>query len=194
VGGTCGGSLSGSTYTTAAITSDCTVTASFSELPPTTYTGNAVRGAQVAQSVQLQHKRSLKIRQPRFTVTADSGYEVDTVGGTCGGSLSGSTYTTAAITSDCTVTAFILGVAANYLYGNSVLRAQVAQSLRLQHKRSLKIRQPRLRSRLTAGMRWIRWVARAVDPCQGRRTRQQLLHRIAPSLHHFRSCRQLPIR
>ena len=37
-----------------------------------------------------------------FTVTPDSGYSA-TVTGTCGGSLVGSTYTTAAITADCTV-------------------------------------------------------------------------------------------
>ena len=104
VGGTCGGSLSGSTYTTAAITSDCTVTASFSELPPTTYTVTPSAGSggsispDTAQTVVENSTTS-------FTVTANSGYEVDTVGGTCGGSLSGSTYTTAAITSDCTVTA-----------------------------------------------------------------------------------------
>ena len=35
VGGTCGGSLAGSTYTTAAITNACTVTASFTLLTPT---------------------------------------------------------------------------------------------------------------------------------------------------------------
>ncbi|WP_020674812.1 hypothetical protein [Geopsychrobacter electrodiphilus] len=39
-----------------------------------------------------------------FTVTPDTGYNIDTVSG-CGGSLSGSTYTTGAITADCTVTA-----------------------------------------------------------------------------------------
>ena len=38
-------------------------------------------------------------------VTADSGYQVDSVGGTCGGALSGSTYTTDPISSDCTVAA-----------------------------------------------------------------------------------------
>lgn len=40
-----------------------------------------------------------------FTVTPDSGYEVSSVGGTCGGSLSGNTYTTNAITAACTVEA-----------------------------------------------------------------------------------------
>ena len=40
-----------------------------------------------------------------FTVTPDSGYEIAAVGGTCGGSLSGNTYTTNAITAACTVVA-----------------------------------------------------------------------------------------
>lgn len=39
-----------------------------------------------------------------FTITPGSGYTA-AVGGTCGGSLTGSTYTTAAITADCTVVA-----------------------------------------------------------------------------------------
>jgi len=40
-----------------------------------------------------------------FTVTPDSGHEIASVGGTCGGSLSGNTYTTNAITAACTVNA-----------------------------------------------------------------------------------------
>lgn len=39
-----------------------------------------------------------------FKVTPDTGYTIDTVFG-CGGSLSGNTYTTGAVTADCTVTA-----------------------------------------------------------------------------------------
>ena len=43
-----------------------------------------------------------------FTVTADAGYAVDSVSG-CNGSLSGNTYTTGAISADCTVSAsFVL--------------------------------------------------------------------------------------
>ncbi len=41
-----------------------------------------------------------------FTVSASSGYQIDDVGGTCPeGSLVGSTYTTGAVTADCTVVA-----------------------------------------------------------------------------------------
>jgi M6 family metalloprotease-like protein len=46
----------------------------------------------------------------QFTVTPDTGY-VAAVGGTCGGSLSGTTYTTNAITDNCTVSALFTAVA-----------------------------------------------------------------------------------
>jgi hypothetical protein len=39
-----------------------------------------------------------------FTITANEGYELEVVGGTCGGSLSGNIYTTSAVVRDCTVT------------------------------------------------------------------------------------------
>ena len=42
--------------------------------------------------------------QPPFTVTADSGYSI-AMGGTCGGTLLGNTYTTAAASHNCTVEA-----------------------------------------------------------------------------------------
>ena len=40
-----------------------------------------------------------------FTVTPNTGYQISGVGGTCGGSLSGNTYTTNAVTAACTVAA-----------------------------------------------------------------------------------------
>jgi hypothetical protein len=40
-----------------------------------------------------------------FTVTPSEGYELDSVDGTCGGSLLGATYTTSAVVDNCTVTA-----------------------------------------------------------------------------------------
>src|SRR5690606_9807828 len=42
-----------------------------------------------------------------FTLTPDTGFEIDAVGGTCGGTLDTGTsvYTTAAVTADCTVVA-----------------------------------------------------------------------------------------
>ena len=40
-----------------------------------------------------------------FTLTPNTGYAVSSVGGTCGGTLSGNTYTTAAVNANCTVVA-----------------------------------------------------------------------------------------
>ena len=40
-----------------------------------------------------------------FSMTPSQGYELDSVGGTCGGSLVGATYTTSAVVDNCTVTA-----------------------------------------------------------------------------------------
>ena len=42
---------------------------------------------------------------PSFTLTPNTGYHIGSVGGTCGGSLNGSTYTTNTVTADCTVIA-----------------------------------------------------------------------------------------
>ena len=40
-----------------------------------------------------------------FTLTPATGYQIASVGGSCGGTLSGNTYTTSAVTADCTVDA-----------------------------------------------------------------------------------------
>ena len=102
VGGTCGGTLLGSTYTTAAVTQDCTVTASFAELPATTYTVTPSAGA--GGSISPSSPQTVEEgANTSFTVTPNSGYQIDAVGGTCGGTLLGSTYTTAAVTQDCSV-------------------------------------------------------------------------------------------
>jgi hypothetical protein len=96
----CGGTLVGSTYTTGAITADCTVTASF-VINKYTVTPSAGSGGSISpntpQSVDYGKDTS-------FTVTPDAGYLIETVEG-CGGSLDGNIYTTGAITADCAVTA-----------------------------------------------------------------------------------------
>jgi hypothetical protein len=62
---------------------------------------------------------------PGFTVSANSGHTAS-VGGSCGGSLSGNTYTTGQVTADCTVTAsfalnsYTLATTASPLAGGSV--------------------------------------------------------------------------
>jgi hypothetical protein len=101
MGGTCGGSLAGNTYTTNPIITDCTVSASFTQLPIYTVTPSAVGNGTISptepQSVQSGNTT-------QFTVGAAVGHTVS-MGGTCGGSLAGNTYTTAAITGNCTVVA-----------------------------------------------------------------------------------------
>ncbi|MBI3778136.1 MAG: hypothetical protein HY274_04365, partial [Gammaproteobacteria bacterium] len=91
----CGGSLSGTTYTTGAITSACTVTASFSLNSYTVSTSASGGGSISPTSASVNHGSTTS-----FTVTANSGYSTAVSG--CGGSLSGTTYTTGAITSACT--------------------------------------------------------------------------------------------
>jgi hypothetical protein len=102
VGGTCpAGSWSGSTYTTGAISSSCSVSFSASL---NTYTvtpsgdGHETISPSSPQTVNEGDTQD-------FTVTPNSGYTVSsTVGGSCpAGSWSGSTYTTGAISSSCSV-------------------------------------------------------------------------------------------
>ena len=101
VGGTCGGILSGTTYTTNAITADCTVAASFSPLITHEVTPSAGATGIISPSTVQPIAQGATAS---FTVTPANGYSA-TVGGTCGGILSGTTYTTNAITADCTVAA-----------------------------------------------------------------------------------------
>lgn len=105
VAGTCGGSLSGNTYTTNVVTGDCTVSATFKvaqySVTPSAGTGGTI----TPNTVQtVAHGATTS-----FSLAPDTGYEIASVGGTCGGSLSGSTYTTNAVTANCTVSAtFVL--------------------------------------------------------------------------------------
>lgn len=103
VGGTCGGTLAGTTYTTNAIGADCTVEATFAATPPTTYTVTPSAGANVAISpsgVQTVNSGTVVT----FTVTPAANYTA-AVAGTCGGTLTGTTYVTNAVTGNCTVVA-----------------------------------------------------------------------------------------
>jgi hypothetical protein len=104
VGGTCGGTLSGNTFTTKAITANCTVVATFAVTH--TVTASAGTGGTINPSGAISVAAGAT---KAFTVTPNTGYKVSSVGGTCGGTLSGSTYTTKAITANCTVmAAFVL--------------------------------------------------------------------------------------
>ncbi|WP_395683856.1 beta strand repeat-containing protein, partial [Dokdonella sp.] len=105
IGGTCpAGSMAGNTYTTGAITADCTVVANFAaDIVTHTVTSSVgtPSGTITPPSVVVNDGATAA-----FTVTANPGFHFDTIGGTCpAGSMAGSTYTTGAITADCTVVA-----------------------------------------------------------------------------------------
>ncbi|MCB1920103.1 MAG: DUF4214 domain-containing protein [Candidatus Competibacteraceae bacterium] len=95
----CNGSLSGNTYTTGAITADCTVNATFS---PQTFTVTATAGAN--GGISPSSRTVAYNNSTSFTVTPNTGYAIDTVTG-CNGILSGNIYNTGAITADCAVNA-----------------------------------------------------------------------------------------
>jgi hypothetical protein len=102
VSGTCGGTLNGSTFTTDAVTSDCTVVANFAidtlTVSPSVGSGQGTIAPDTSQTVNYGDTIS-------FTLTPGTGYHIDSVSGTCSGTLNGNTFTTNAITSDCTVVA-----------------------------------------------------------------------------------------
>jgi uncharacterized protein (TIGR02145 family) len=101
VGGTCGGSLEGNTYTTDAVTANCTVEASFTILTYTVTPSAGENGTISPDTAQVVRKGD----RTSFTVTPATNYTIESVGGTCGGSLDGNAYTTDAVTADCTVEA-----------------------------------------------------------------------------------------
>ena len=95
----CGGTLSGSTYTTSPISADCTVAVTFR---PVTYPVTASGGTGGTVSPATADVESGATAT--FTVTPDTGYSIEGVTG-CGGALAGDTYTTAPITAACSVEA-----------------------------------------------------------------------------------------
>lgn len=106
----CGGTLKGDTYTTAAVSANCTVTASF-KAPEVTEEEPAERFYTVSTSAG--DHGSILPGTPQtvaeggvlaLTITPSAGYQIEQVTG-CGGTLEGNTLTTAAVTADCTVTA-----------------------------------------------------------------------------------------
>ena len=87
----CGGSLAGNTYTTGAVTTNCTVSASFSPLPPSTYPihiAASAGGSVVCSPNPVPHGSNATC-----TATASSGYRFTGWGGSCSGSASPCTLT-----------------------------------------------------------------------------------------------------
>jgi hypothetical protein len=115
----CAGSLTGNVFTTAPATGNCTVTATFTSSGPYTITAsvNGTGGGAISPSGSL----SVAAGSTRaFTLTPSTNYQVASVGGTCGGTLSGNTFTTRAITANCTVVASFTYSPNNYIITASV--------------------------------------------------------------------------
>jgi hypothetical protein len=99
--GTCGGTLSGNTFTTNLITATCTVFANFS-LAKYTVTPGVLGNGTIAPSNPLLFDYG---STGQFAVTPDAGWQLNGVVGTCGGSLNGNVFTTLPLTGSCTVLA-----------------------------------------------------------------------------------------
>ncbi|WP_348730186.1 leucine-rich repeat domain-containing protein [Rheinheimera texasensis] len=95
----CGGSLSGSQYTTGAVNAACTVTASFKK-QNFLLTAKAGTGGTITPAEQ----RLFYGDKAEWTVKAQTGYQIDQVVG-CNGSLNGETFSVATVTSACEVSA-----------------------------------------------------------------------------------------
>lgn len=96
----CGGTLVQNTFTTAPVTQNCAVTASFA---PILHTVTALAGA--GGAISPAGAVAAAQGQPQsFTVAPDAGFRIAAVTG-CGGALAGGTYTTAPVSVACTVQA-----------------------------------------------------------------------------------------
>ncbi|KZX00335.1 hypothetical protein JL49_12020, partial [Pseudoalteromonas luteoviolacea] len=93
------GTLNGSTYTTGSVTSNCQINAQFEPIKYS-ITASASLGGSIAPANQLVNHGDVV----SLTVSAKSGYSIDSVKG-CSGSLNGSVFTTGVITGDCGIEA-----------------------------------------------------------------------------------------
>ncbi|MDH5388340.1 MAG: proprotein convertase P-domain-containing protein [Gammaproteobacteria bacterium] len=116
----CGGSLTGNTYTTAAVTAACTVDASFALNTYTVSTVAATGGAISPVNPIVDHGTIASL-----TVTPELGYIIGTVTG-CVGTLVGDTYTTGAVTAACTVDASFILVGSNTVTANAGLNGVIS--------------------------------------------------------------------
>jgi len=91
----CGGTLTGNTYTTGPVTAECNVSAIFHQTILQVSAAAGAGGAIGPLAVNVNHHEVAT-----FAVTAATGFRIAGVSG-CGGSLNGSIFTTAAITSGC---------------------------------------------------------------------------------------------
>ncbi len=95
----CSGSLIGATYTTAAVSSNCSVSVIFSKNSYDVSTTASEGGIITPANQNIDYAELAQ-----FAVTAETGYYTASVSG-CNGSLVGTTYTTAAVDADCNINA-----------------------------------------------------------------------------------------
>ncbi len=100
----CGGSLSGSTFTTGPISEACSITAAFAVVRHQVTATVAAGGGTISPAAVMVAEGQTQT----FTVTPAAGYTISSVNG-CGGSLSGSTFTTAPISEACSITRHLRG-------------------------------------------------------------------------------------
>jgi len=98
VGGSCGGTLDGFIYTTDAVNADCSVMPTFSHNNYTVTPAVGANGAISPNTPLIVSGGDTKL----FTITPDSAYHIDSVTG-CNGILSGNSYMTGAVGSDCAI-------------------------------------------------------------------------------------------
>lgn len=98
-----GGACSGTGTCKVTVSADTTITATFTANAPTTFTvtTSAGTGGTISPAGPVTVNSGTTTA---FTVTANSGYSISSVAG-CSGHLSGNTYTTGTITSNCKVSA-----------------------------------------------------------------------------------------
>ncbi len=102
----CTGTLNGTTYSTGAITADCTLNVTFVEADTLTVTASAGTGGSITPtSVSIVSGATVT-----FTVYPQSGYAINTVTANgCNGTLVGNTFTTDAVTTNCNISATFSG-------------------------------------------------------------------------------------
>lgn len=111
----CGGSLDGSTFTTGAVTADCTVAVMLEPLtaaptePKTFEVGTTVNGG--SATVTPEEAEVTEGETASFTIVPDTGYRILGVDG-CGGSLDRGTYVTGSVSDDCAVSINLATLAA----------------------------------------------------------------------------------
>ncbi|MBL0125050.1 MAG: hypothetical protein IPP88_20850 [Betaproteobacteria bacterium] len=110
VAGTCGGTLTGLSYTTNPVTANCTVSATFVRLSYTVTPSAGANGTISPATAQTVLNGATRA----FVVTPSAGYAA-IVGGTCGGTLVGTTYTTNSITGLCSVVATFVSNTPKYV-------------------------------------------------------------------------------